>query len=165
MPKCSICDKLFPSAIEIDGVRRNLQKRKKCLECCPFLSRYRKGKLPVDPNGRTCVECLRVFKHKRMAGTTLELCGTCIVNKYRIGKKEKCVDYKGGECIKCGYKKCMGALDFHHRDESSKRFTISGSAYTRRWSEMTAELDKCDLLCANCHRELHWDNNRTSRAS
>jgi 5-methylcytosine-specific restriction endonuclease McrA len=68
--------------------------------------------------------------------------------------KKKCVDYKGGECQICGYKKYIGALEFHHIDPSQKDFNIS---HFRKYSfdDITKyELDKCALLCANCHREV-----------
>lgn len=68
--------------------------------------------------------------------------------------KLQAVTYLGGACTKCGYAKCVAALEFHHRDHSQKDFQISGGS-RRRWSELKEELDKCDLLCANCHREVH----------
>lgn len=67
--------------------------------------------------------------------------------------KLKAIKYLGGKCIKCGYNKCVDALDFHHRSPIDKDFSISGSV--RKWEIIKAELDKCDLLCSNCHREEH----------
>lgn len=67
--------------------------------------------------------------------------------------KEKAVEYKGGACKLCGYKRCIASLDFHHRDPSTKKFGISQSK-GRSWDKIKEELDKCDLLCANCHREV-----------
>jgi hypothetical protein len=49
----------------------------------------------------------------------------------------------------------MEALEFHHLDGSRKDFGISSKGYTRSWSKIRDELDKCILLCANCHREIH----------
>jgi hypothetical protein len=69
--------------------------------------------------------------------------------------KQKCIDYKGGSCESCGYSKCIASFDFHHRDSSKKEFSVSRR---RGFSdEVKAELDKCDLLCANCHREIHFN--------
>lgn len=68
--------------------------------------------------------------------------------------KQRCVDYLGGECKACGYNKCLAALDFHHREPKEKEFSIA-ELLTRKWETIKRELDKCDLLCANCHRELH----------
>jgi hypothetical protein len=77
--------------------------------------------------------------------------------KRRKKLKQRAVDYLGGSCIHCKYNKCLDALDFHHRDERQKEFSISkGIASEYRWSRLKPELDKCDLVCANCHRELHW---------
>ncbi len=74
--------------------------------------------------------------------------------KRRTMLKIKSVEYKGGECILCGYNKCIQALDFHHTNPSEKDFTISGK-YNLSWDRIKNELDKCILVCSNCHRELH----------
>jgi len=66
------------------------------------------------------------------------------------------VKYLGGKCVKCGYNKCVQALDFHHRNPNEKEFGI-GSYASRSWDKLKPELDKCDLLCSNCHRELHYN--------
>ena len=63
------------------------------------------------------------------------------------------VEYKGGKCEVCGYDKCIEALEFHHIDETTKEFAVSGS--TKSLDRQKAEADKCIMLCANCHRELH----------
>lgn len=55
----------------------------------------------------------------------------------------------------CGFSKCVQALDFHHREPKTKEFGLSIRGLTRSWDKIKLELDKCDLLCANCHRELH----------
>ena len=65
------------------------------------------------------------------------------------------VEYKGGKCIKCGYDKNIAALDFHHRDPKKKKFRLGTDAITD-WKTRKKELDKCDLLCANCHREITY---------
>jgi len=55
----------------------------------------------------------------------------------------------------CGYDRCSGALDFHHIDPKEKEFGLSVKRLTRSWEKMKKELDKCVLICANCHREVH----------
>lgn len=77
------------------------------------------------------------------------------VSRRRRKIKQQAVDYKGGKCQQCGYDKCVGALDFHHRDPSEKDFSIAALGNCRAWEVVKKELDKCDLLCANCHREVH----------
>lgn len=69
--------------------------------------------------------------------------------------KELAVQYKGGKCTKCDYSKCLGALDFHHRDPKKKDPSWK---LMKAWKfeRIIKEIDKCDLLCSNCHRELHY---------
>ena len=76
--------------------------------------------------------------------------------KRRAMLKIRSVEYKGGECNLCGYKKCIQALDFHHINPSEKDFTIS-CKYNLSWDKIKNELDKCILVCSNCHREIHSD--------
>ena len=77
------------------------------------------------------------------------------VQKRRRKIREKAIDYKGGHCQVCGYSNCMEALEFHHLQSNGKDFGISDKGYTRSWLKIAEELDKCVLLCANCHREVH----------
>ena len=69
--------------------------------------------------------------------------------------KVQCVEYKGGKCIKCGYDKYIGALDFHHLDPLQKDFSISQAKLWQFNNAIKLELDKCVILCSNCHREEH----------
>lgn len=68
--------------------------------------------------------------------------------------KQKAVDYKGGKCARCGYDRCMAAMEFHHIDPSKKEGELSKLKHGP-WIKFKKELDKCILLCSNCHRELH----------
>ena len=77
------------------------------------------------------------------------------VAKRRKRVREMAVEKLGGKCQVCGYNRCQSALDFHHKDESQKSFGISSKGYTRSWDSIRTEVDKCFLLCANCHREVH----------
>jgi hypothetical protein len=69
--------------------------------------------------------------------------------------KQQCIDYKGGKCVSCGYKKCNNVLEFHHLDPSKKEFSIAHARFTSFNDEVKKELDNCALVCANCHREIH----------
>lgn len=75
------------------------------------------------------------------------------VNNYRSKIKEKSIIYKGGKCLICGYNKTNKALEFHHLNPLEKDFTISGG--TKSFNSIKKELDKCILVCSNCHREIH----------
>lgn len=78
------------------------------------------------------------------------------VKEHRRKVKEELVAYKGGKCEKCGYDKCIAALDFHHINPEEKDFAISNSNIYKNIEALKQEVDKCMLLCANCHRELHY---------
>ena len=65
------------------------------------------------------------------------------------------VEYKGGKCELCGYSRCTEALELHHVNSNGKDFSISSKGYTRSWKRVKQELDKCALVCSNCHREIH----------
>jgi hypothetical protein len=82
-------------------------------------------------------------------------CRVDAVDKRRRLLKIKAIEYKGGACCKCGYNKCIPALEFHHIDPAGKDFALSADGHTRSWQEIKDELDKCILVCANCHREIH----------
>ena len=69
--------------------------------------------------------------------------------------KVKCVEYKGGKCVKCGYNKYFGALDFHHLDPKKKDFRLAAVKSHSFNEKIKKELDKCILVCSNCHREIH----------
>ena len=84
-------------------------------------------------------------------------CRVEVVQKRRALIKEKAIQYKGGKCSICGYNKYVGALEFHHLNPNEKDFGIGQKGCTRSWEKVREELDKCILVCANCHREIHAD--------
>ena len=70
--------------------------------------------------------------------------------------RQMAVEYKGGKCQLCDYDRCLDALEFHHYSPSQgKDFGISNKGYTRSWLRVKEELNKCILVCSNCHREVH----------
>ena len=56
-------------------------------------------------------------------------------------------------CDRCGYDDYAGALDWDHRPDEVKVFVVA-SGWSRNWDKLMAEIDKCDLLCSNCHRQV-----------
>ncbi len=66
------------------------------------------------------------------------------------------IEKLGGACLLCGYNKSPDSLTFHHKEPSQKKFQISGNGLAKKWNKIELELEKCLLLCQNCHRELHW---------
>lgn len=82
-------------------------------------------------------------------------CNVIAVTKRRKKIKTLALGYLGNKCQKCGYDKCANSLDFHHIEPEHKDFGISEKGYTRSWEEVKGELDKCMLVCKNCHGEIH----------
>lgn len=82
-------------------------------------------------------------------------CRSDAVTKRRRKVKSLLVEYKGGQCEKCGYDKCIGALEFHHLDPAQKDFGIGSKGNTLKLDIMKKEADKCILVCSNCHKEIH----------
>ena len=102
----------------------------------------------------SCTACGRDYFYSPSRGHIRKLCNSCSANRSRIGFKERVVQYLGGRCSRCGYSRCVHVLHAHHKDPTAKLFSVSGS-HCRRWDLVRTELDKCELLCANCHGEEH----------
>lgn len=163
MPTCRKCNAHFPNRLEIEGKVRNLYKRKYCLECSPWGKHNTSAFLHLGSSKdaeRQCIFCDRSFVNNK--GGKGRVCGSCHANHRRFKVKNKCIQYKGGCCSSCGYSKCQAALVFHHLDPAKKDFNFGG-AHSRSWESLREELDKCILLCQNCHSELHWEEGREGR--
>jgi hypothetical protein len=118
----------------------------------------------AEPEGeKHCNRCnetksVEDFYRRRQGRECSPYCKPCTTDETierQRNFKQECVDYKGGECECCGYKKCNSALEFHHLDPSKKDFSISRARLTTFGKKVKAELDKCMIVCANCHREIH----------
>jgi len=83
-------------------------------------------------------------------------CRVEAVSAKRRNLKVKAIEYKGGKCERCGYSKYVGALEFHHLDPTKKDFSI-GHGSIKSWARTKEELDKCIMLCSNCHKEVHHE--------
>lgn len=70
--------------------------------------------------------------------------------------KRTLVNYSGGKCSVCGYSKSLSSLVFHHKNPMDKSFSIC-RGITKKFSikKLLSEVDKCILLCSNCHGEYH----------
>jgi len=103
-----------------------------------------------------CELCSRAYVYDRKKGHRVTICNTCLVSTRCKRRDEKMYDYKGSSCSRCGYDKCKAALHFHHLDPSTKKFQISGN-WGISWEKVKLELDKCIVVCANCHAEIHME--------
>lgn len=94
-------------------------------------------------------------KYRYVGGSLL--CRKCKKdNKYLVNDKEKAVHYLGKKCIDCGLENdCFDIYDIHHRDPKTKKYDISKMLKHKPWNTIQTELNKCDLLCAICHRKRH----------
>jgi hypothetical protein len=119
---------------------------------------------------KKCNECKKIipiknFQMRKDGVTPHSYCRKCQTRMTKNNQhqcKRDAVNYLGGKCEICGYNTCVAALDFHHKDPNQKDFTIAGKLRNHKLlsAEIKRELDKCQLLCSNCHRELHYSSNK-----
>jgi hypothetical protein len=166
MPTCRKCGGSFPNRIIVEGKPHILNSRKFCLTCSPFGLHNTKNlmlRAAIDPNGeKRCPRCkdilpIAMFYAKRSGQGVTSYCRKCVSDQtlersHRL--KERSVAYKGGKCVVCGYDKCLAALDFHHLDDTKKDFSIAACKLSN-FEKVRVELNKCILVCSNCHREIH----------
>ena len=164
MPKiCQNCQSEFPFQWRNPetGKVHNFGNRKQCLACSPFMLHNTRSTSPLTiQEQKVCPKCkesksLNEFYRRRMdknPSSYCKLCTTLQTVARQQEMKRKAVAYKGGKCQVCGYFKCQAALEFHHTGQ--KDFTIANSALSS-FEKIKKELDKCVMLCANCHREKH----------
>lgn len=165
MPICEKCNNEFPNRITVDNKIRILSSRKYCLVCSPF------GKHnTVDLNTKIDITTEKICPicntskpldqfYTRRGNKQYSYCKSCsndmTIERYKQNKK-LAIEYKGGKCSLCGYDKCDAALEFHHLDPTKKDFNISHHK-GMSIENLKEELDKCILVCRNCHAELHFN--------
>jgi hypothetical protein len=174
MPECQKCQSKFPNRVKIDGKFRVLNRRRFCLECSPFNSRNtvdltKRPRILSEIHFQEPKQCPRCketlaakhfYLHTRKNGT-IRLSGYCkpcsgeVTLERQRDFKKQAIAYKGGKCQDCGFQGYEGVFDFHHLDPSQKDMDISRYRNKKLNDTIVAELDKCDLLCANCHRIRH----------
>jgi len=136
----------------IDGKLRSLYRRRFCLSCSPFGIHNTSGRPPGDLDADELLE----HRRKRRNAKTYRY-----LKKRRRQLKAQLVAIRGGQCSGCSYSGPAAAFDFHHRDATSKQFGL-GTFYGP-WNDLLAEAEKCDMLCANCHRIRHAAEDVTSK--
>jgi len=114
---------------------------------------------------RFCQRCKKEVKtenfyQRRGKKNSSSYCKSCTneqVNERNQKIKSLMIEYKGGSCTRCGYNKYQGALDFHHLDPKEKDFNPGHLKKYKFDDKIKKELDKCILVCSNCHREIHYE--------
>lgn len=154
--KCSVCGKEFEA---------NKSTAKYCCKECMYKARQERKKIndanlaPRNENGmaqKICLLCGKPFFPKNAAANLRSCCYECMPDGIQLLRGDflaKIKKRRGGKCERCGYDTTIKALEFHHLDPSQKDFTISNDKF--KLEEALKESEKCALLCANCHRELH----------
>lgn len=132
--------------------KAKLTKYKKCKICKHYklLKYFYTDKLGKHSKAVHCKSCYKNFVYPKNKRLMIDY-----NKKFKAELKLKSVQYKGGKCTDCGGVFPPCAFDFHHI-HGPKRIM---SAITK-WDEVRKELDKCVLLCANCHRIRHNDINQ-----
>lgn len=164
MKKCDNCKKTFDIHTVINGKKKNLNSRKYCLECSPFgehRTRPINQKSIIEIGHKICPVCKKdksisdfyLRRNKTGAHSYCIKCNNKECQKRVERYKKEAVEYKGGKCKNCGYNIYSGALEFHHIDPTQKDFKIS--KFRNVNGIVKSELDKCILLCSNCHKEEH----------
>ncbi len=138
MPICNKCNESFPNRIQIDGKYRNICNRKYCLTCSPF-GVHNTKQLHLPKKVRKKYDANYIYRKGR-----------------RLEHKKALLEIVGNKCSNCVYDKCIGAIDFHHKDPSTKLFEISKALYSRGCNSLVQEVMKTVPLCRNCHAEIHY---------
>lgn len=129
--------------------------KKYCSKECENAARRERLKNKNNKN-KKCVLCGKDFALKSNHAVQRMCCYDCMPEGTQLTRGmflAKIKQLRGGMCIRCGYNKCIKALEFHHLDPTKKDFTISNDHF--KLNEAIEESKKCILLCSNCHREFH----------
>jgi len=113
----------------------------------PLLCRYCNGPIPLGKRKSGVVFCSENCRHSKK-----------LEDRLRFSRKVQELFRKYKEsvgCKICGYKKCGAALDYHHRDKDKKERRITCKMWYANTKTIRDELKKCDLVCSNCHDEIH----------
>jgi len=85
------------------------------------------------------------------------MCKECF-NSYCVERwietKKKAIEYLGKSCVRCRTEYEYPAMQFHHRNPMEKDVSWN-KLRLRSWDKIRMELDKCDLVCSNCHSIIH----------
>ncbi len=119
------------------------------------VSEFHKNPTKKDGVQSMCKECRKKYHRKHYLANKEKYCLEAQTRRVRL--REEFTDFKKTlKCSKCGEDRWY-VLDFHHRNPDEKEGDISRLVGTGRSEEsIKKEIEKCDILCSNCHKELHY---------
>jgi hypothetical protein len=152
---CPQCEKHVPKFyVDENGKKHNCQRRKYCFECSPYgdhntskleTKRFEKGVVV-----KTCPDCKK--EHYQNGNR----CFACYFQKRQKEITKKVQAIVGTKCWICGYNKTWNNICFHHVNPDDKLFGLSTRELVGyRWDRVLKEMEKCILVCHNCHGEIH----------
>ena len=101
-----------------------------------------------------CMKCQRAYSRQHYQSNKTQHNARRVQNRYGEAKAKRSVidARKSVPCMDCGVRFPSYVMDFDHREPRRKLFEISGSEYRFTLEVIIAEMDKCDVVCSNCHR-------------
>ncbi len=148
------CNRAIPLRAWIQGKKRNLQHRKYCFTCSPFghHNTRKLGEKTLAQTRKLLRECKCGRNHHRRYGS---MCPACRHRKRQTACNAKIYSVVGEACWICGYNRTRRNLCFHHVNPATKLFCLTTREMMLKWTRVCCELQKCILVCANCHGEIH----------
>lgn len=147
--KCLKCDAVIPGSAMQNGKKIRTKNRKYCFDCSPFghhntraIEKIQSPKVcedckePHSQKGRRCFNCYFKIRKERVSQNVEEIIG-------------------GYRCWMCGYDRCKRNIHFHHIYSETKLFGLTTRELMLGWDRVWAEMQKCVVLCSNCHGEVH----------
>jgi len=141
------CGETIPFQLFVDGKKRNLKNRTKCLKCSPF-GVIRPKKTLEEERARN-VRKSKAWRTRIMASNG----GIDPIGMMRTNRKNAIVRLMGNKCRFCSYSRLVTNLAFHH--VSDKTHPLTSREFQFSLLKMLPELRKCVLCCHNCHGEIH----------
>jgi hypothetical protein len=126
-------------------------RSRRCKACSLAMHKEWRGRMYSHKAGRECMR--NYFKQWRENNPEKEKAHSAKEHQRRVRARNYILsEAKKDGCVVCGYNKCRTALDLHHIDPSEKENLIGK---IRGIQGMKDEIQKCVVLCKNCHAELH----------
>ncbi len=175
--QCKQCFNKSSVKSDIIGKKKSIEYKGGCCESCGIIDDYviydfhhidqnqkeiepsiairnsfDNAKIELDKCSLLCSNCHRK-EHEGKFNHSKESSGNKSRSKWIVGRKIKAIAYLGGKCEDCGIESSHYSIyDFHHKNMTEKEFQFNGH---KKWSILQSELNKCEILCSNCHRKRH----------